>query len=398
MSDYQYITETGVIVPDTSDILAEVTADYQAGFGAAFNPAPSTPQGVLIASDANARAEVVSNNAVVANQINPNIAGGVFLAGICMLTGLQAPPATPSTIPGVSMTGQPFFAIPAGVQANTTAGDLFASDAICTLDASGNGTVDFQSVASGPIPAPIGSLNRVVTDVLGWETVNNTQAAVLGVAAISDPELRTLRENTLALQGSSLAEAVTSAVNALSAVRSMKFRENVESTPQVIDGITLAAKSVWACVDGGADDDVANALLTAKSGGCGWNGSDVVPIVDPSSGQTYSVKFDRPTIIPMLARITLRVPASVVNPQQSVAQTIVDYSNGLVTGLQGFIVGGGVSPFEIAGAVTQTYPGTYVQKMEVADSSAIFQTTEYPIALNEKASITFGAIQVEIIS
>jgi uncharacterized phage protein gp47/JayE len=91
---FLYLTSTGVIVPDTSNILSDVQSEYQAVFGADLIVTPDTPQGVLCTAEALARTEVVENNTALVNQINPNIAGGVFLDAIMALTGIQRTPAT----------------------------------------------------------------------------------------------------------------------------------------------------------------------------------------------------------------------------------------------------------------------------------------------------------------
>ena len=82
MADYQYIDTTGVIVPDTATIQSEVEGEYKAVFGQDLVVTPNTPQGVLITAEVAARSNVVRNNAALANQINPNLAGGVFLDAI----------------------------------------------------------------------------------------------------------------------------------------------------------------------------------------------------------------------------------------------------------------------------------------------------------------------------
>src|ERR1700748_1520530 len=86
---YNYISTTGTIVPDTSDILSDVQTTYQDVFGTDIVLTPDTPQGLLITAEALAEAAVAANNAQLANQINPNIAGGVFLDAILALTGMQ---------------------------------------------------------------------------------------------------------------------------------------------------------------------------------------------------------------------------------------------------------------------------------------------------------------------
>lgn len=397
MSDYQYLDSTGVIVPDTSDILTEVEGEYQAALGADLPTGAYTPQGILINAEALTRAEVVRNNAAVANQINPNVSGGVFLAAICALTGFDPPDATHSTVTGVTVTGVAATSIPRLSQAKTAAGDIFETVAVVVLDGSGNGVVDFQSVETGAIPAAVGALNTIVTNVLGWETVTNATAAALGTDALSDAELRTLRNNTLALQGQSLPEAIVSALYDTAGVLSIQFRENITSSTATIDGISLVAKSIWACVDGGTNLDVATSILSAKSGGCNYNGSVTQNVVEPASGQTYAVKFDRPTAVPVGTRVTVKLPNSSVSAADVVA-AVLAYAAGLISGSAGFVTGGSVSPFELASAVVTEIPGAYVQKVEVqVIASPGYQTTEIALALNQKATIIAGNIVVVLL-
>lgn len=398
MADYEYITTSGVIVPNTATLQTDVEDEFQNALGADLSVDAETPQGVVITAEVLARAEVVNNNAALANQNNPNIAGGVFLESLCALTGLDVPPATFSVVPatGILLTGQPGFIIPVGSQARTAAGDIFQSTSDVTLSPSGAASVSFQALVAGPVPCASGALTTIVTEVLGWETITNVADAVPGSAVLSDDAVRNLRNQTLALQGSSLAEAITSGVAATPGVRSQKFRENKTGADATIDGIFLLKNSVWSCVDGGLDTDVAAALLNTKSGGCNWNGGTTVNVTEPASGQIYAVKFDRPTPVQVFARATVRVPGSTVTPAAAIKQAILDYAAGLVPNQAGFVVGGSVSPFELAAAVTAEIPGAYVQKMEVK-SSGSFQTTEIALALNEIATIVAADITVVLL-
>src|SRR6478752_8892109 len=114
MADFDYVTTTGTIVPDTSTLLADVQDEYGAALGADIVVDPNTPQGAMITAEVIARTAVLSNNALVANQINPNLAGGVFLDAIWQLTGGQRLAATRSVVPGVELSGLPGTIIPAG--------------------------------------------------------------------------------------------------------------------------------------------------------------------------------------------------------------------------------------------------------------------------------------------
>lgn len=395
---YDYITETGTVVPDTSTLLAEVENEFKTALGADLVTSPNTPQGALIVAEVLARTGVLGNNAALANQINPNLAGGTFLDAIWALTGGQRIAATRSVVPGVELSGLPGTVIPAGSQASIADGTLFESVSGAVLDLSGEATVDFQAVDTGPIAVNPGALNQIVTGVLGWDDVSNPTAATLGRDQESDLAARQRRRNTLSLQNVALPAAITSALYDTPNVRSLAFRENVTGTPQVIDGVTLVEHSIFVCVDGGTDLAVAATLLANKSLGCDWNGSTTVNVTDSVSGQVYPVSFSRPTVVDIAAKVTVRNNGALTDIVQAVRQAILDFAAGLLPGEAGFVVGGDVSPFELGGAVARQVPGVYVKLCEVAlASTLIFSTNEIPISIEQIAAIDAGNIQVIVL-
>lgn len=398
MSDYQYVETSGVIIADTSETLTTVQNEFKNAFGQDLVVTPDTPQGVLITAEVLARDAVLRNNAALANQINPNLAGGVFLDAIMALTGTARDEATHSTVTA-TLTGVVGTIIPAGVTAATNPdGDLFELTATVVIGAGGTVSGEFQSVEFGPIAASAGTLTTIDSGVLGWETITNPDAAVLGQVEQSDQSARLLRKNTLALQGLSLAEAITSGLYATEGVKSLSFRENVADTPETIDGILMAPHSIYACVDGGTDADVAATILRKKSAGADYNGTVTVNVIEPASGQTYAVKFDRPTPIAIQARVTIKASSSITDPVAAVKEAVLAFANGELEEEPGFTVGNDVSSFELAGAINRVYPTIYVQKVELSLASpTVWSTDPITIALDEIATILSGAITVLIV-
>jgi hypothetical protein len=308
------------------------------------------------------------------------------------LTGMQRTPATKTAVTGVSITGVAGAVIPQGSQASTVAGDLFAVDSTVTIGIGGTITANFSSVEFGPVPCPINELTTIVTNVLGWETVTNPSAGILGTTTQSDQQTRVLRNNTLAFQGVALPVAITSALYATDGVRSLSFLENIASTTQTIQGISMVGHSIYACVDGGTDTDVAAALLENKSSGCNWNGNTSVTLIEPASGQPYVVLFDRPEVIGILVRVTTSNGNSA-----NITQAILDYANGVIAGLAGFVVGADVSPFEIMGGIAAEYPSYYISNVEISLLSPIdYSNTPIVIAPNQIAHTQNSYITVVI--
>lgn len=404
---YDFVTETGVVVADASEVLAEVEAEYLATFGADLDLDPETPEGILIAAETSSRTGIAANNAQLANQINPAKAGGVFLDALWALTGGQRDVATHSTfLVPPDVTGTPGLLIPAGSIAETAAGDQFKTLGSVTLNVFGDGAVAFASIETGAIPASSGTLTTIVSTVLGWETVNNVIEATLGTEVQSDISARREREETLGAQGSGLAVAIFANVRAVAGVTSLVFRENFTNAPIVLPApdaaVALVANSVWVCVAGGSDADVASALLGAKSGGCNWNnGNSAIPVsenvLDPTSNQLYSVLFDRHDPVPVLYEVTIK-SSSVSNAVAIVKAAIVAYANGELDGEEGLVIGADVSPFEAAGAINTVEPAITVTKLEVTKVSvAIFLPETIFIELFEKATVLESSITVIVV-
>lgn len=394
---FAFIREQGLIVPDAVDTLAKVTEEYKTALGNDIDTDPSTPQGKLIAGATNQRNAAIRAGCELANQINPNYAGGIFLDALCALLGLERSAASPSTIEGVTLTGVPGTIIQAGKRAkNSTNDTLWKLTSAVQLDNLGNGTGNFQSVDTGAIECGIGELDAIVDYVLGWETVTNPAEASLGVVTQSDASLRRQRKERLGLQGQSNMENVASAIRNLPGVLSVKPLENRANTTKLVEGISLAAHSVWFCVDGGSDDDIGLELLI-KTCGPLFEGSQSVVVTDPWSGTDYTVNFERPVEIDLWLQITVKQITPVTNPITSVKEAVQAWIDGDVAAVDRPQIAGNISPFEIAAAISAQIPGLYVVAVEISDDGATWQTTEWDIDTDEVARFADAHIDVILV-
>ena len=400
---YNYIEPSGVIIPDTDVIQEQVIEEYKNIFGFDLIVTPNTPQGLLITAETLARDAVAVNNATLANQINPNIAGGLFLDAILALTGIERTPATFTTVIG-TVTGVVGTIIPAGSQARISTNDeLFETTTLVTIPLGGTITVLFQAVNSGPIDVGVGTLTDIVSTVLGWETVTNASGEeTLGTNTQSDIAAKSYRKATLAIQGQALPEAILSGVNALPNVTSATFLENIESTPEVVSGVSMNPNSIYVCVDGGADLAIAEVLTNKKSGGCGYtNGAGVpvsVPVTVPFSGQIIDVLFDRPTPVPQLVRVTVTASETLSNPTTVVKNAILAYAAGEIPGESGLVIGEDVSCFELASAINYYDRSIFVQDLEISDIAPVsYSNVTKTIEVFEIAIILASSISVTVL-
>ncbi len=393
MSDYQFITDRGVIVPDTAGSRERVIELFRSALGSDIDTDPSTPSGLLITMFTEQRDAVARNNAALANQINPELATGVFLDGLFSFTDGQRRPATRSIINGVTLTGDAGTVVPVGTTALTIKGDQFQSVAQVTLNASGTATVDFIAIEYGPIECGAHELQTIANSVLGLIGIDNNISAVVGRKPETDSQVRRRRRETLAIQSMSTPEAIRSRLGNIETVRSHQFLENYTDAPAVIRGISLKPNSIWVCVEGGTDAEIATAIHDSKTMGAGYNGAVQYDIVDPRSLVTYPVLFDRPREVALLIRVTVR--ASSLDVQNLIPDLVMNYVNGELEGDVSFVVGVNVSPWEISGAINQQEPLISVQKVELSlAGSGVWSSDVYDLDIDQAARTQRSSIAV----
>ena len=394
---YQFDNQTGVIVADESATLSDVQQEYRDVFGATLDVRQTSPQGKLIGAETLARNGVAQNNTSVANQINPSLSEGVFLDALAALLGVIRQGAQHSTFSvAPTVTGVSGTVIPAGARASTANGDLFETTTTVTIGATNSAQVQFRSVETGAISAPINSLTNIETAILGWETVDNSAAATLGRPQESDLSLRTRRQESVGGNARVGPAAVIAALRAVNGVRSITFRQNIRPVTASIDGISIPANTVYAVVDGGTDADIGQALLS-KIAGSDYLGDVEQSVVEPVSGQTYTVRHDRPDPVGVEIMVDAQVPTSVVSPVDTIRQSILDYAAGLIVPDPGFILGADVSPFEISAAINRRNPEITIRRVEVGPKDGVTSTNTFPIAINQQATILETDITVNII-
>ncbi|WP_273827066.1 baseplate J/gp47 family protein [Providencia rettgeri] len=395
MADYQYITSQGVIVPDARTLRDDVESEYKSVFGQYLDVNPETPQGALITMEVENRDAVVRNNAELANQINPDLAGGIFLDAIWALMGGQRFDATHSFLSQVKFTGIAETIIPKGSQAATLNGDLFETTKTLIIGKDGSVTGDMRAIETGAIECGVGQLNKVASSVLGWETVHNPSNAVLGRDAESDLQSRRRRKQTLAKNTVSVGEAITSALYELEGVRSLSYRENYTDQPMMFDGITLVPHSIYVCVEGGDKEAIARSLLHTKTLGAAFNGSEEVDVLETISGQIYPVKFDRAKEIVLFCRVMVK--KATVDAQTIIPAAVELWANGEIDGEGGLVVGRDVSPFEISAGINVVEPRLFITRVELSTDGKAWSSNNYEIKMNEVARLKRSAVQVVLV-
>lgn len=400
MADYyKYNSLNGIIVPDTGEVQTDVENEFLSNFGADLDTSPSSPQGRLIEMETLSRVGVIGFNALVANQINIDYATGQFLDAIGAFYGVSRKGATRtrvlSTITGVAGT-----IIQAGSLAKTTVGDLFYLENTETIPSGGTTTAYFLSQETGAVPCATGTLTTIVSQTLGWETINNPAAADIGEDMESDSDFKK-RIKSARYTGTALTESIKSRLQLIDGVKSSFAYDNGESTAIVYDGITIDAHSIVVVVDGGTNEDVAKALFESISAGCGYTaitGQSVTEqITDGSYGVVYDITFNRPEVLDVDVVIDVGKNEYIgADLETDVKDAILNWSSGNVQNVDGLSIGQNVSPFEIAAAVSEQIPSIYVKNVQICVHGGTPATTELTCTVAQIYSIALANITVNV--
>ncbi len=266
------ISSTGVIITPSATALAEAQQIFIDTYGINVNLDPVSPNGLLIQNIALAITKRENDQADTVNSFNPNIATGNQLDAICANLDIERIPATFSTAT-VQITGLTGVSIPALTQVQSVNGDIFLTDAIIVIGAMGTATGSVTAQVSGPISVAANTINKIITGINGWSTINNSGAGTQGVLGQSDAQLRQTRVSQLAAASSGSLAAVLAGARAFNPT-SAYVRENKTTSSETINGITLAPKSILLVQEGGGSDpQIGNMFYQKLSGGCAMSGS-----------------------------------------------------------------------------------------------------------------------------
>lgn len=394
---YEYITGQGVIVPDTSTVLTEIQDMFKEVFGEDLDLTATTTQGRLIEMFQRNRTFCIQICALVSNMLNLNRATGFVLDDLGSLFLLSRHPAT-HTQTSVTMTGVNGTIVPAGTRLQTTDGDIFQTTQQYIIGTTVN--VIAESEEFGAIPCPEGTLTVVLDRVNGLETVTNG-VPVLGSDLESDTEFRSRIKESLNINSIAILSAIKSNLLAVDGVKDSYCYDNYTNSSETVDGITVPAHSILACVEGGTNLDVAKVLYAKKTIGTGYitSATNLVTqdVVDEAYGTTYTVKFMRPITQAIDVNITVsRQGYSGSDLSDAVKDAILQWYNGEVDGVDGVKIGKSVSPFEISAAVSDILPDIFITNVEVAQHGSTPSSSTLSFGAVHKATLDKTNISVTV--
>lgn len=243
----------------------------------------------------------------------------------------------------------------------------------------------FSAEEAGNKSVTPGLLTVIDSPVSGWNGVDNLTTATAGSDIETDTALRKRRKETLSNTATATIDAIFSNLINLDDVTKVKVYENFTNST---DANGIPAKSVYAVVKGGTQQEIAETLFNTRAGGINMHGSTTVAYV-ASNGQNFNINYDIPTDVPIYIDMTLTTDTSFPgNGEALIKAAIESYFSNLD-------IGQNVSYFEIACAV-KSVTGLEITSLTIGKTASPVGTTNITIAIEELASVLAANIGITI--
>lgn len=394
------ISKYGVTGTTLSEYLDVMRQKYLA-IDDSWNIDPDTPDGLQIAAWCETLANLDEALVQSYQSVDPGSAIGQQLDRIAAFAGIRRQNATYSTAT-VKFSGVPLTEIPQGTQVrNKQTGTLWATDNAVVTSSAGVVTVNVTCLVNGSQSAGSDTLTIIASPVGGISAVTNAVAASQGLDEEQDNAFRIRRNESVARPGLNQIDNIYAELVNTEGVKKIRILENVEDGP---DENGVAGHSMAILVDGGATDNIVDAIAKKKNPGCGLNRFTDIPnkiSVDTVTtlGQPVNITFFRPEYIPVFVRIEVLTEASDFN-EAELKQAIVEYS---LVGFDetrgfskhGFLIGEDIAAGRIYTPANYIVGGSrYVRSILLGTSASAMNQNVISARFNQLGVFDVGNIEV----
>ena len=327
--------------------------------------------------------------AAVYNSRSPSTAKGAGLSSIVKINGVRRRKATKSTV-DLTLVGQIGTPIIDGI-AEDTIGQKWVLPSPITIPGTGTITVTAEAQEEGAVSAQAGTITKIFTPTLGWQSVNNVLAATEGVAVEEDAELRVRQEQSVALPSLSIFEGTVGAVSNIDGVTRVKGYENDSN---VTDSDGIPAHNIAIVAEGGDAFEIAEAIATHKTPGTPTFGTTSEVVFD-ENGVPNTINFFRPTIVGIKAEVEITALTGYSSAYADlIKQAVADSINTLKIG-EDVIITKLYVPANLPGnQASTTYNIIVVKIAKLADPLG---TSNITIAFNEAAECDVSDVVVTVV-
>lgn len=242
-----------------------------------------------------------------------------------------------------------------------------------------------QNNVNGAIIALANTIVNIDTPVTGLDSVNNPVALTLGREEETDEELRVRQRDSVQIAGTATVPAIEASIAQLQGVTQAIVIEN-RTLATDIDG--RPAKSYETVVEGGSDEDIAQAIWETKPAGVETYGS-VSEVITDGQGNSQLVSFSRPSPQYIWCKVDYTLYDEESFPsdgEDSIKQAVVDFGNTLN-------LGNDVIPKRFYGSIYSAVSGVESITVNMA-SSGEDSNTEPSLGLFSENPIDITGVQV----
>lgn len=371
-----YIDTSGLHIPTYIDIRDQQVIDAKTIFGQDIYLENDSQDYQYICTIAEKIYDAFQLAQLVYNNRSPSTAIDAALDGIIKINGIKRQSASYSNVP-VIVSGITGTIITNGIvlDKGSIKWDL---PSIVTIPESGQIEVVATCEIAGPIVANPSDLIGIYNPTYGWNGVYNLASAELGADKETDSKLRKRQSQSTAQPSVTMLEGTSGAIAQVKDVTRSKTYEN---DTNIVDSLGLPPHSITCVVEGGIDEDIANAIFIHKGIGCYTNGDITVDVTD-SQLQVTPIRFFRPTYIDIDVVINIKaLKGYTTATTDSIKLAIQTYQNSLE-------IGSGLPISSLWGVALQTMPNLMdpmfsITSITVSKHGGTQGTIDIPININQ---------------
>ena len=389
-----YVDSTGLHIPTYEDILEDMIAAMKEIYGDDIYLDNSSPDYQLLSIFALKQSDTLQAMAYAYNARSPETAIGASLDSVVKLNGIKRKAASSSTCQ-VKITGTPFTQILDGA-VKDRAGLVWDLPSSVVIDSSGTTYTVVTCRTSGPVSALAGDINKIETPTYGWVSVINEVAAVLGNTQETDAQLRERQTISTANPSQTMLDGTKGAIAALKNVSRYAVYENDTNVSSKTDDnpYALPAHSVTCVVEGGTDEDVAEAIYLHKGIGCYTNGDVEVQYTDQND-YINRIRFFRPVYKDIFVKVVLKKYTGYISTMTvKVREAVYNY-------LAALTIGSDVSASVLSNVITDCNPSLTkpifgIKELKLGLSKSSLSTQDIEIGFKEIPNPAYANIEVTL--
>lgn len=182
-------------------------------------------------------------------------------------------------------------------------------------------SLEFRAAEIGQVEVQVNTITNPVTIIAGVTNINNPSGPlIIGRNEESDAKLKVRRRASVAIPSTGYLDGIEAALANLTAVTTARVYEN---NSNVIDPYGTLPHYIWAIVEGGDNNEIAEIIYKKKSSGSGMRGDEIVPVPRPDNRE-FIAKFDRPGTEDLWIRFSIAIIGGGTVDENYVKEQIVE--------------------------------------------------------------------------